>query len=39
MDVFKVEESAVELLHELDEVGLIELAEGVTGDAEADRGA
>jgi hypothetical protein len=38
VDVFQVEQLAVELLHEVDEVSLIELAEGVTGDAEADRG-
>jgi len=38
VDVFKVEQSALKLLHEVDEVGLIELAEGVTGDAETDGG-
>ena len=35
VDVFDVEPGGVELLHEFDDAGAVELAEGVAGDAEA----
>ena len=36
MDVLEIEQGRLELLHEVDEVGGIEGAEGVAGDAETD---